>query len=394
MALRHPTLSLRTLTPTSSICAAVLLTSAALMAGCGGDDDDDAAASGGSSSETGGSTSSGGSTSGSGGSTGGSSTSGGSSSGGSTGSGGSEGTGGAAQNTGEPQGLFTLKIEPAAQKVDGSGESITANTTLIGRIWSVEPPPAQLLGVTETEGDCQLLEPLLGVTCDPGCTSSQKCVAGNVCAELTPPKHNVGTVSVSGVAKADGTTTFTVDAVADNYQPTGLAFPPCAEGDEVTITSGGGDYDVFNVSTECIVPLDVEGDTVPLAPNQATTITMNPPAAGSNTRIEVNIDISHHGGLKGEIVCDFADTGSITIPAGLITSLINLGVAGFPSVTITRVSSAAVDVATGQVGLRIISPVAKAIEIPGLVSCTEDSPCTPLGQVCNTEFMICAAPDP
>ena len=41
--------------------------------------------------------------------------------------------------------------------------------------------------------------------------------------------------------------------------------------------------------------------------------------------MEVLLEISHHGGRKGQLVCRTDDNGSLMIPAELVTELINLG---------------------------------------------------------------------
>jgi hypothetical protein len=84
------------------------------------------------------------------------------------------------------------------------------------------------------------------------------------------------------------------------------------------------------------------------------------------------------------ITCDVPDSGSLTIPAPLVTDLIALGVAGFPTVNLTRLDSDATTISVGRVELLVSSSVSKSVEIPGLISCSEQLPC-PDDMTCTIE---------
>jgi hypothetical protein len=98
----------------------------------------------------------------------------------------------------------------------------------------------------------------------------------------------------------------------------------------------------------------------------------------------VSIDISHHGGIKGIIECDAEDTGSLELSAALLTELLNLGVAGFPTIHISRRFVGSTTIAPGRVELAVVSDVLIPVEIPGLTSCNDDSSC-PNGQTCQAD---------
>ena len=85
------------------------------------------------------------------------------------------------------------------------------------------------------------------------------------------------------------------------------------------------------------------------------------------------------------IECDTDDTGAITISASLMTELIGLGVAGFPSVIITRVSSDSAQIAVGRVELAVSSKVERLVTVAGVDSCTEDADC-PDGGTCQSDL--------
>jgi hypothetical protein len=57
-----------------------------------------------------------------------------------------------------------------------------------------------------------------------------------------PRSLTVGQVTLTGVNTQDGLTTFTMDPIANNYQPKGtlkLAYPPFEEGASVSVSAAG-----------------------------------------------------------------------------------------------------------------------------------------------------------
>jgi hypothetical protein len=113
------------------------------------------------------------------------------------------------------------------------------------------------------------------------------------------------------------------------------------------------------------------------------------------SRLLLDLDISHHGGTRGRIVCDTDDDGELTISGELMTALIGLGVAGFPTVELTRVSSGGADIAQGCVQLRVSSFVCQAVTVADVTSCTDTTcsadssgwvPC-PDGMTCRSDLV-------
>jgi hypothetical protein len=94
------------------------------------------------------------------------------------------------------------------------------------------------------------------------------------------------------------------------------------------------------------------------------------------------LEISHHGGYKGEIDCDVADTGSFDIPAPLVTALVGLGRAGYPTVQLTRAASAT---PPGEPGVKLSMPSRSELEVDtGVISCgAASSPDCPSGTTCG-----------
>ncbi len=104
-------------------------------------------------------------------------------------------------------------------------------------------------------------------------------------------------------------------------------------------------------------------------------MTWTPPAAGAASKIALKLDISHHGGSKGKIECEVADSGSLTLSAAMMTRLLDLGAAGFPTVEVTRQATTHALATSGRVELMISSQVERPVTVPGVRSCTEDENC-------------------
>jgi hypothetical protein len=64
---------------------------------------------------------------------------------------------------------------------------------------------------------------------------------------------------------------------------------------------------------------------------------------------------------------------------------LNLGVAGFPTVVVTRSATGSTTIAPGRVDLVVSSTIERSVEIAGLTSCTADTDCQP-GQTCQSDL--------
>ncbi len=264
-----------------------------------------------------------------------------------------------------------------------AADTVPAHST-IGAFGKDSAPLPDLFKTTKTVGDCKLLEPVY-VLCDaPACASTETCVATNKC-QKTPQAVAMGDLKFGGLTLQTGGTALTLSPVNTSYQAAGdtaIDHPPCVAGGEVTVIGGADAATAFSVKTACIDTLAVTGaDPVPFEPNKAAQFTWTAPTAGT-ARMAVRIDISHHGGLKGLIVCDTADTGSIQVDASLVTGLIGLGTAGYPVARLTRISTVTAAAGSGTATLSIQSPVERPLAIPGVTSCADATEC-PTGKACT-----------
>jgi hypothetical protein len=259
-----------------------------------------------------------------------------------------------------------------------------ASTRLVGKVSDGPTPPQIVWAVSEEAGDCVLEKPRVPF-CDPSCGAGV-CVDDNECQDY-PLAKSVGNVTVTGVANSTGAA-FTMTPVAGNYQPPAgvtLRYPGFDEDGAIGISTSGGDLSPFSIETKGIRPLELSGDVIPLESGKPLALKWAAARDPQASSIHVKLDISHHGGTKGMILCDVADTGAFEIPSPLVTKLLALGIAGFPTVVVTRHSAGTAQTALGVVELDVQSPVERSVTIPGLVSCDGDEDCSN-GQVCRADL--------
>jgi hypothetical protein len=243
------------------------------------------------------------------------------------------------------------------------------------------PTPESPTIVQEEMEGCQLVVPG-NVSCNPVCAGSSVCTAANQC---TPPlkAQDVGVLHVSGLKTPGGATSFDLEpSDANHYESETLPFPPCAEGDTVSVQNGG----TLTLSGKCIAPLAVTSHTpIPLVDAQkhpiAGTITWTAPGRSGLSRIGLILEISHHlGSTKGTITCDVPDTGSFSIPQKLVADLMALGRGGYPTIEVKRVSTAS---PAGVPGVELQVNTSYLLDVDtGVVSCHTDAEC-PTGTTCS-----------
>lgn len=286
---------------------------------------------------------------------------------GSSGSAGTSGEGGGGSD--ELVGTFQLQVTPE------DADATTGKTTILGKVSSGPTPSNLQWEVVQEAGDCKLKKPKVPF-CDPAC-GSDVCVADGVC-QAYPTVQDAGEVRVTGVQTEDGSSDFKLLYVAGTYQAPGsvkFAFPPFDEGASVKFEAAGKEVSAFTLEGTGIAPLSVTSSAPAIEDGKPLTLTWKPASDPNASTLHVKLDISHHGGTKGMIECETQDSGSLTIDADMLKELVDLGVAGFPTIIFTRRSVASTKTSVGRVELIISSSVELGIEVPGLVSCHEDDEC-------------------
>jgi hypothetical protein len=201
-------------------------------------------------------------------------------------------------------------------------------------------------------------------------------VADDTCQPYAP-SQSVGDVHVTGVLSSAAE--FDMTPIVNGYQPPAsitLSIPPFTDGAPVTLTA-----DTFTLTSMGVAPLELTSTNFALQTGMPFEFTWTPGSAITAARIKVKLDISHHGGTRGQLLCDTADDGSLSIGAPLISGLISLGVAGFPSVIARRQKVGT----TGSLSLVVGSELEHFVTLPGLQSCTDNSQCAS-PQTCRSDL--------
>lgn len=254
-----------------------------------------------------------------------------------------------------------------------------AHTGFLGLFFDAPPQPMTPLDVSKMQGGCQLLVPRK-VACAQACGAGEICTGVDLCSKK-PATVGVGVLHVEGL----GPTALDLEPTSPDtptYQavPT-LPYPACAEGAAVTVGAMA-----FSIAGTCVADLAVTSTVpIPVVSGQAMHLAWAPPGQAGISRVEIDLEISHHGGYKGEIVCDVPDTGAFDVPEPLVTALVALGRAGFPTVKLARTATAA---AKAEPGAKLVVASRAELEVDtGVISCgTDAAPPCPTGMTCQPNF--------
>jgi hypothetical protein len=275
-------------------------------------------------------------------------------------------------------GAVVVALKPASE---ANGQPVPAYTTVDGKIYDGASLEMLIWTVQEEANGCKLLTPKVP-SCIPGC-GSLACVADGKC-QAYPTPLDLGVVHVKGV----GATEFNLEYVQGSYSAPGsvsLPNPPAAEGSPVTVSAPGGSLGPLWVQAKVVAPLVVPAGNLHPVAGQPLALTWSAPGQTALGRMQVKIDLSHHGGIKGKIECDVADNGSLQVPASQITKLLGLGVSGYPTVLLNRVALGSALTRLGLVQLQVTSAIERDLQIDGITSCTKDEDC-PAGKTCLTDL--------
>ncbi|MFZ5891872.1 MAG: hypothetical protein ACOY0T_12530 [Myxococcota bacterium] len=245
--------------------------------------------------------------------------------------------------------------------------------------------PSDVWVENKKEGGCRLITgPKL--SCATACPVGEVCAGNNVCVSA-PAGQDAGAISISGLSSAVSAKFLTSGVY---YQPlTDFPFPPAAAGADVTLQAAGAKVPAFSLKASGIDPMIMPESQIQLDTTKPLTITWNAPSAAAKSRVTISLDLAHHGNVAAKLVCDEEDTGSATIPVSMLTALAAEGIAGFPSVSVTRRSVASTTLAAGCVEFSVASFVNRELTLPGLVSCScPNSTCEPCtaDQMCKANY--------
>ncbi|HEX3695716.1 MAG TPA: hypothetical protein VH374_10030 [Polyangia bacterium] len=262
-------------------------------------------------------------------------------------------------------GQFSLALEAA------SG-STPAYSQLAGSVHD-KVDPSTVWTAAMTSGGCSVLTGPT-YTCATKCVSPQICVAQDTCG-AAHTLQSAGDVTLTGVGCARTEAFMPASGYFDSL--TGIAYPPVDPGTALSISAAGGAAAAFTLHGEGIEPLAVPTGMLSLVSGQDLTVTWTAPLAASMASIQIVIDAAHHGGTLARLECDtLPDTGTATIDGALVAALISKGVAGFPTITITRRAVDSTMIGAGCVDFSVSSSVTSAIMVcQAAGSCTVSCNC-------------------
>jgi hypothetical protein len=287
----------------------------------------------------------------------------------------------AVEVTGEPLSTY----EPCAVEQDLGGFSIrfAEDFTSVGGNIEDRVNPGALTTELARDGACRLVSPQR-FNCDPPCdTATQQCSIGDAC--VPPPQRiDLGTISVTGLSAP---ASMTPSALKNYSLVPPVPHPGYEPGASITLTTAGGELDPITLQGWGVSLFELS-EVPRVDPGMATALRWMAPADPGPAQVTVRLEINLHGSNKGSIECDFPDTGAAEIPATLIDGLIARGVTGFPTITVTRRSASSTQIEPGCVEFLVYSELATPVEVAGLTSCNEGTPC-PDGRMCRALEMFC-----
>jgi hypothetical protein len=208
--------------------------------------------------------------------------------------------------------------------------------------------------VAATAGQCRLLL-WENPRCVPDCVDGA-CVAENTC-ESYPSNQSAGALTIDGLRD---TAVLQPDAL-NGYTTTGNA-DLFAEGAHITARAAGDDVAAFELSVDApdAPNLAVQGagtlDFPAFAPDTDFTFSWNEPDPASRVFLRMAADAAHGQPFSAMIECDAPDTGSLTVPAALLTEYIDgshWSCGECPTQTLTRYRAATADFGSETLELRV-----------------------------------------
>lgn len=225
-------------------------------------------------------------------------------------------------------------------------------------------------------GDCRVLRsPEL--FCDPACEVGTTCDADGTCVPA-PTRLSVGVVTIRGLAELVEMEPRAPDFSYTNPDP--LPHPGVGDGAEPWLEAEGADeIEGFGLGGLGVSPLDGLPGEIAVVEGEDLFVHWD---GGGGDRLQILLDFAQHGGPHIWIECDTPNDGTALVGADLLDELLGSEVSGFPSATFIGRSVQATTIAPGCVDFQISTATTVPVDVPGVISCTDDEPC-PEPQTCQ-----------
>ncbi len=262
-------------------------------------------------------------------------------------------------------------------------KSVVDETTVEGTV-ADGVIPASVLEEIGAEGDCRVLRrnnPYCSPTCDPG----EVCDFDGTCLPY-PANQDLGTVTLTGMVQP-----VTMEPLfpGNSYYDTTLPHPGFVPGSLLSLEMAGGIYGPVSLYGVGVEPLDMAGVSWKIESGVALDLTWPAPTGPiQRSEVRVSLSIDQHGVSPSALSCRFDDDGSGSVPAAMMSLLVDVGVTGFPTGSIERLTGDRVEVSAGCFDLKVSEPRTVSVDVVGHTPCIADPDC-PAGQSCNLELQTC-----
>lgn len=256
-------------------------------------------------------------------------------------------------------------------------------TSFRGAVADATNPNAVFEEVAKSSS-CRLLQ-APNLFCASGCQAGTEICAGDDLCVPSPLKGSAGEISVSGLKQE---LNVSPNGITLDYSQTFTdPYPGFEPGAAIVLNAPGDVFEAFTLRGEGVQALTSELDTAQVQSGSATELSWQAAeTSGANTEMAILLTVNAHGGTGAWIECVAPDTGHFEIDEPLVTQLIELGLSGFPRVTLSRRTVDSTQIAEGCVELSVTSSLTLSVEVPGLVSCSDDDDCD-AGQFCQAELV-------
>ncbi len=242
--------------------------------------------------------------------------------------------------------------------------------------------PTAVLTEVAREGECEVMR-RENPFCDPGCEPGETCDLEGACVPY-PTNRDLGTVEVGGLSEP---VQMTAVFPGNTYYDTDLPHPAFEPGGLVTLDMPAGAYGPATLHGVGVEPLEGVGKWT-LGEGLDLAVTWAPPGAGARSEIVLKAAIDQHGVTPGVLRCTFADSGTATVPASVVSALVSAGVTGFPSGTLERRTADRTDAGAGCMDFVVSAPRTVEVTVAGHTPCVTDEEC-PEEQSCDEELQTC-----
>lgn len=245
------------------------------------------------------------------------------------------------------------------------------------------PNPLDDLEQKRVSGVCRLLAAKVR-QCPQSCTNGKVCSPALTCVDV-PSQKNAGPITVSGVGM--GLTVLPSDKTNYYLSTESIAYPGFDAGATIGLTAAGGEIPAFSLAVKGVAPLTVTPPTETVRKGAPLRLSWEPTSVTTGARLHIIVSLDNHGKTKQQIECDAPDTGSLDIPEVLVSALWDLGVSGFPSLTMRRRAVESKTVGPGCVEFNVFAQEVLELQLEGITSCTGPEDCP--GKTCITPEKIC-----